>query len=159
MTSHRKKLNKRSLIAYAIIICGAFISHFILKMPWEQYITSILGYYQQISLAFGIVVCGLIPFRLLIVKRKGMAPETQRFRLLGPIIDLTLGPLIDASLFYSALFILYEVFQERVQVLSLDPFLILLIVAAYLLYESVKDVFGICREIFYVERTEQAITR
>jgi len=158
MTSHKATLRKRALMAYTILVCAVIFLHFVFKVPWEQNIRILLGYYEEISLCFGIVSCVLIPFRLLTLKQKGVAPETRRVRLFGPFIDLFLDPLFDVSLFYSALFVLNTIFQERAHGLSLDPFLILLFVAATLLYQSIKDIYEMVREIFYVQTAERVIS-
>jgi len=70
----------------------------------------------------------------------------------GPIIDVAVEPLVHGSIFYAALFILYKVLQEG---LTLDPLLILLVVAGILLYQSVANVISMIIEIFHVQRAEK----
>lgn len=154
MTSTRATLRKRSIIIYAIIVSVA-IALYILKTPWEEYVRTLLGYYEEISGCFFILNFGLVVFRLFTVEKKGAVPETRRFRLgFGPIIDLAVNPLLDASLFYSALFMLYTIFQEG---LSLDPFLIILVVAGILLYQSVGDMIKMGHTTFYFQTTEKVV--
>ena len=89
--------------------------------------------------------------------KTGVAPETRKRRFFGPIIDLMLDPLLDASLFYSGLFILSTIFKERIHGLSLDSFFILLGVAIILMSQSIHDMIRLGRETFYVQRTEKVI--
>lgn len=150
-------LNRKSLIIYFFIAVALVISHFVLKMQWEQYIRTALEHYEEFSLCFVIFVVLLIPFRWHAVRSKGIAPEARKVRFFGPIIDLALDPLYDASLFYSGLFIFYTIFRERPEGLSLDPFLILALVAGILVYQSLNGAYKLGREIFFVEKTERMI--
>lgn len=157
MFSHRAILRKHPLIIYIIIVFTVSFSHFVLKTSWERYIKILLSYYEEISICFSILSFFLIPFRLYFVKKKGIAPEIRKFRLLGPIIDLTLEPLFNASLFYSAMFILRTIFIERAHELSLDSFLILSVVAGILLYHSISDMYEMGREIFYIQAIKEVV--
>jgi len=158
MTSHKRTLRKGSLIIYAILVIGAIILY-LLKIPWQENVRIMLSYYGEISICFFIISAGLIPLRLIAVEQKGVATAATKIRFLGPIVDLSLEPLFDASLFYAALFILYTIFQEHGNVLSLDPFLILIMVAGILLYESINSVYEMALEIFYAKKAEVIIRK
>lgn len=158
MLPPRRILRKNALIAYVSIVFLVIFSHFVLKINWEQIIKIILSYYDEISICFYILSFLLIPFRLFFVKQKRIAPEIRKFRLLGPFIDLTLEPLFNASLFYAAMFLLCAIFRERAHGLSLEPFLILLVVAAILLYQSITDICEMGREIFLAKDWEVKLT-
>lgn len=155
MTSHRA-LNKRALIAFITVVCvGVVLDR--LPIPWEENIRIVLRYHEQFSRYFFLASFVLIFFRLLTVRRKGVAPETRKIRYFGPIIDLAVLPLFDASLFSSALFMLHSIFQEHARGLSLDSFFVLMGVAIILLYLSVNDMIRMGREIFYVHTAERVI--
>lgn len=145
MVSDRNKLSKKGLFVYVIIVFIACTTYF-LKLPWQQCVTDMLEYYNEVSVVFTIVICCLIPFRVYIFSHKRMSVKEQRFRVLGPLISYISEPLYDVALFYSALFMLHTVFEKG---LSLDPLLVLLLVSALLLYESVIDLLRVAREIFY----------
>lgn len=151
MTSSKETLRKWALIAYIFVVCGAILLY-VLKVPWQQNIKIVLGYYEEISFCFTVVICFLIPFRLYYVKQNGIVPETRKFRMFGPFVAYIFDPLYDAILFYSALFILHTIFQTE---LSLDPLLVLLLVSGILLYESLTDVFKLSREIFYARTVKK----
>lgn len=146
-------LRRGPFIAYLIIVVISLLLTFTLKMPWEQNIRILLNYYKEISLCFSILTIILIPFRLYYFNQKGM-PKISKFHFLGPTIDLTIEltfePLIDASFFYSAMFLLFTIFKERATGLWLDSFLVLLIVAGILLFQSISDLLEMGRDIFYV---------
>lgn len=157
MDTHRPKLRKRPLFIYIIIVCIVIFLHFILNIEWELYIKIILGYYNDISLCFGIISFGLVPFYLYFVKLKLISPKTQKFTLFGPFGDVILKQSFDVSQFYSALYILKIIFQEKEHILSLDPVLILLIIIGVLLYRSINDLFNTGREIFYIRSVEKIV--
>jgi len=150
-------INRKSLAIYVFLGVALLFSHFVLKIQWEQNIRTALEYYNEFSCCFAFLMLLLIPFRLDSVRRKGIAPETRKVRFFGPIIDLSLAPFYDVSLFYSGLFMLHIIFRERPQGLSLDPFLILALVAAILVYQSLNGAYKLGREIFFVETTEKMI--
>lgn len=153
----RPTLRMHSFIAYITIVCIVIVLDLI-GIPWEENIKILLQNYEQISRYFFIGSIVLIFFRLLTVKQKGLAPETRKIRSgLGPIVDLAALPLFDASLFSASLFMLYSIFQERAQRLSLDSFFVLLGVAMILLYLSVNDMIRMGREIFYVQTAERVV--
>lgn len=157
MTSPRPTLRKRPLVALIITVCGVIILDS-LKIPWEENLGILLCNYEQFSRYFFIVSFVVIVFRLLAIRQKGIAPESPlKLRLLGPIFDLAVEPLFDASLFSSALFMLYSLFQERVHGLGQDTFFVLLGVAAILLYLSVNGLIVMIREIIYVQTTEKVV--
>lgn len=157
MFSHRGIFRKNAFIVYVSIVVLSICSHFVLKINWEQIIKSILNYYGEISICFSMVSFFLIPFRLFYVKQKRITPEIRNIRLLGPLIDLTIEPLFNASLFYSAMFMLHVIFQEQDQGLTFDSFLILLVVAGILLYGSISYMYDMVLEIFFIEATEEVI--
>jgi hypothetical protein len=127
-----------------VVACLVYVS----GLPWQQCVDAVLRYYEQISTVFAIAICCLIPFRVCIFQQKRINVEKPRFSMLGPLVSYISEPLYDAALFYSAFFMLHTVFQKE---LSLDPLLILLLVAVLLLYESLTDLFKSVRDIFYVQ--------
>ena len=142
-----KKIKKKSLCAYVAIIvlsCAVFFS----GLPWQQYVSDVLKYHGQISIVFTLIVLGLIPFRLYAFNRKKTGFLERKFRIFGPLVSYISEPIYDIALFYSALFMLYTVFQN---VLSLDPLLVLLLVSVILLYESLNDVFRMAQDLFYAK--------
>jgi hypothetical protein len=145
MVLDKRKLNTKSLFAYATIIFIACATYF-LRLAWQQCVNDALKYYEEISVIFTFIICGLIPFRVYIFSRKRIDLGTQKFRTFGPLVSYISDPLYDVALFYSALFMLHTVFQKG---LSLDPLLVLLLVSATLLYDSVNDLLRTAREIFY----------
>lgn len=151
MTSDRGTLHRWWLLAYLALLIGAFLLY-VFEVPWQQFINTVLAYYEEISFWFTFTICCLIPLRILALKQKGMVLETRKFRILGPLVAFIFDPLYDAALFYSALFMLHIIFQKE---LSLDPLLVLLLVSGILLYESLTDVFRLAREIFFAQRTEK----
>lgn len=156
MTSHRATWRKRSLIAYLVMVFVMILLDF-LPIPWEENLAIVLGYYQQLSRYFFIGAFVLIVFRLLTLKHKGVPPETRKIRVLGPVFDLAVKPLFDASLFSSGLFMLYSIFQERAHGLSQDIFFVLSCVAIILLYLSFNGMIEMVREIFHVQTTEEVV--
>jgi hypothetical protein len=149
---------KSSMAAYVIVACVIILSYFLLRAQMERYVNVILGCYGQLTVCFAIFSFALVPFRLRAICWIPNSPTPhirERFGLLVPIIDLVLEPLFDVSLFYSSLFILYAAFEEHMQGLSVDSFLILLVVASILLFQSIKDVYEMSREIFHVDDSQQ----
>jgi len=154
MASNRNKFSKKALCVYAIIVFIASATYF-LKLPLPQYVTDMLKYYNEVSVVFTILICSLVPFRVYIFSRKRMSVKEQRFRVFGPLVSYISEPLYDVALFYSALFILHTVFEKG---LPLDPLLVLLLVSALLLYESLIDLFKAAREIFYGQSLQNIAT-
>ena len=155
MLSNKASFHKGRFFLF-IIAAIFLIILYLLEIPWETHVKFVLNDYKRISGCFFIIVFLVIVSRIVTLWQKGIAPETRRYRLgFGPIFDLFVDPFIDGSLFYSALFMLYTIFQEG---LSFDPFLILLAVAGSLLYQSVNDVIKMARKVFYIQRTEKPQT-
>lgn len=159
MVSPPPILHKGRLATLVIIIILAIILDVVLNVPWEENVASVLNHYGIISHCFLVVVVVITIGRLLTVKSKGVAPESRILRLSIPAIDLSIQPLYDYSLFYSALFILHKTFQEHTQGFSLEPALILLIVAVAFLSYSIKDVFDMARQIVHVQESKTIVSR
>lgn len=153
----RRTLRKEALCVYVVIVVVFFISD-LMQIPLEENMMILLSeYYTRISHWFLIASCGLIAFRWYTLIQKGTATETRRIHLFGPVLDLALDPMTDATLFYSALFLLNAIFQERTQGLPLEAFLVLALVALYLLYQGINDFIRLSVDTFFVQRGEKPV--
>ena len=147
------RLRRGRFISFVLMVAITFVI-ILLKIPWPQYIRLLLNYHKMISTYFYGLTGILILFRLYYLRQKEM-PEISKFHFLGPRIghsfELTFVPLFDASLFYSAMFLLFTIFKEGPDGLSPESFIILLFVAGALLFQSISDLLGMGREIFFVQ--------
>lgn len=153
MVSGKRGLNRTFFLYLAIVLIASLI--YLTGLPWQRYVIAALQHYEAATVLFTIVVFCLIPFRVYFFEKKRVDFGMQRFRALGPLVSYITDPLYDAALFYSALFMLYTVFQHE---LSIDPLLVLLLVSTLLLYESMMDLFRLIREMFYAQSMQNIKT-